>query len=74
METVLNDIPEDMEALRAAFLAMRSKAAALEIDNARLAAENTFLDTLNQKLAHYVAKLKRLTFGPSSEKLDPDQL
>ena len=68
METVLNDIPEDMEALRAAFLAMRSKAAALEIDNARLAAENTFLDTLNQKLAHYVAKLKRLTFGQSSEK------
>jgi hypothetical protein len=29
---------------------------------------------LNQKLASYVAKLKRLTFGPSSEKLDPDQL
>ena len=51
VETVLNDIPEDMAALRTAFLAMRSRAAALEIDNARLAAENTFLDTLNQKLA-----------------------
>jgi transposase len=74
METALDGVPEDMAALRAAFLAMRSKAAALEIDNARLAAENTFLDTLNQKLAHYVAKLKRLNFGPSSEKLDADQL
>ena len=67
-------MPEDMEALRVAFLAMRSEASALKIENARLAAENTFLDTLNQKLAHYVAKLKRLNFGPSSERLDPDQL
>jgi transposase len=74
VETALNDMPEDMEALRAAFLAMRSEASALKIENARLAAENVFLDTLNQKLAHYVAKLKRLTFGPSSEKLDPEQL
>jgi transposase len=74
METAFDDVPEDMEALRAAFLAMRSKAAALEIDNARLAAANTFLDTLNQKLALYLAKLKRLTFGRSSERLDPDQL
>ncbi len=67
-------MPEDMEALRAAFLAMRSKAAALEIDNARLTAANTFLDALNQKLALYLAKLKRLSFGPSSERLDADQL
>jgi transposase len=74
METALNSVPEDMEALRAAFLAMRSKAAALEIENARLAAENLYLDTLNQKLAHHLAKLKRLSFGPSSERLDPDQL
>jgi len=70
----LDNVPEDAEALRAAFLAMRSEAAALKIENARLAAENTYLDTLNQKLAHYVAKLKRLSFGPSSERLDPDQL
>jgi len=74
MDTALNDVPEDMEALRAAFLALRSKASALEIDNARLAAENTFLDALNQKLALYLAKLKRLSFGPSSERLNPDQL
>jgi hypothetical protein len=74
METALDNVPEDVEALRAAFLAMRSKAVALEIDNARLAAENLFLDTLNAKLAHYLAKLRRLKFGPSSERLDPDQL
>ena len=74
METALDSVPEDMEALRAAFLAMRSKAAALEIENARLAAEVTYLDTLNQKLAHHLAKLKRLKFGPSSERLNPDQL
>ncbi len=73
MEAALHGVPQDMEALRAAFLALRSKAAGLEIENTRLAAENTFLDTLNQKLAHYLAKLKRLSFGPSSEKLDPDQ-
>ena len=74
MEAALDGVPQDMEALRAAFLALRSKAAGLEIENTRLAAENTFLDTLNQKLAHYLAKLKRLNFGPSSEALDPDQL
>jgi hypothetical protein len=43
---------------------MRSKAAALEIENARLAAENVYLDTLNAKLAHYLAKLKRLKCKP----------
>ena len=74
MEAALDSVPQDMEALRAAFLALRSKAAGLEIENTRLAAENTFLDTLNQKLAHHLAKLKRLSFGPSSERLDPDQL
>jgi transposase len=73
MKMALDSIPEDEAALRAALLEMRSKMAALEIENARLAAENTFLDTLNQKLAHYLAKLKRLSFGPSSERLDPDQ-
>ena len=73
MEAAAESVPEDMEALRAAFLALRSKAAVLQIENARLAAENTFLEALNQKLAHYLAKLKRLTFGRSSEKLDPDQ-
>ena len=73
MEAAADSVPEDMEALHAAFLALRSKTAGLQIENARLAAENTFLEALNQKLAHYVAKLKRLTFGRSSEKLDPDQ-
>ena len=74
MEMTLDTVPEDVEALRAAFLVMRSEAAALKIENARLAAENIYLDTLNKKLAHTVAKLKRLSFGPSSERLDPDQL
>jgi len=74
MEIALDAIPEDMEALKAAFLAMRAEAAAVKIENARLVAENTFLDALNQKLAHYVAKLKRLSFGKSSERLNPDQL
>jgi transposase len=67
-------MPEDMEALKAAFLAMRSEAAALKVENARILAENVFLDTLNKKLAHYLAKLKRLNFGKSSERLGPDQL
>jgi len=74
MEIAVDAIPEDMEALKAAFLAMRAEAAAVKIENARLVAENTFLDALNQKLAHYVAKLKRLSFGKSSERLNPDQL
>ena len=63
----MDNVPEDMEALRAAFIA-------LKIENARILAENVFLDTLNKKLAHTLAKLKRLSFGPSSEKLDPGQL
>jgi cell division protein FtsB len=49
METALDNVPEDVEALRAAFLAMRSEAAALKIEIARLAAENTYLDTLNRE-------------------------
>ena len=44
MEAAFDGVPGDMEALRAAFLALRSEAAGLEIEDARLAAENTFLD------------------------------
>jgi transposase len=88
MERTSDNLPDDVDALRAAFLAMQSRAVALETENARLAAEtsrlgaevarvtaeNIYLDALNAKLAHYVAKLRRLNFGPSSERLDPDQL
>lgn len=88
METSADALTEDLEALRAMVLGLQRKLAqsdqitadlvverdALASDNARLAELNARLAELNARLEHYLARLRRLTFGKSSERLDPDQL
>ena len=63
----LDNLPEDVEALRAALRLVHSQ-------NADLAARISKLETTNQHLAELVAYYKRLKFGRTSEKLHPDQL
>ncbi len=74
MEMDLGNLPEDVEALRAALRLAHSQSAELATRNAELAARNDQLETINQHLAELVAYYKRLKFGRTSEKLHPDQL
>ena len=67
MNTDLDNLPDDVEALRAA---LRQA----EIRNAELDSRNAQLETINKHLAELVAYYKRLKFGRLSEKLHPDQL
>lgn len=74
METDLDDLPDDVEALRAALRQVRSQNAELASRNDELAGRNGQLEAINQHLAELVAYYKRLKFGRRSEKLDPNQL
>jgi transposase len=67
MATDLDNLPEDVEALRAALRLVHSQ-------NIELAARNAELETINQRLAELLGYYKRLKFGRTSEKLHPDQL
>jgi transposase len=67
MATDLDNLPEDVEALRAALRLVHSQ-------NIELAARNAELERINQRLAELVGHYKRLKFGRTSEKLHPDQL
>jgi len=88
MEIAPDALPEDLEALRAMVLGLQRKLAqsdqiaadlvverdALSADVARLAELNARLADLNIRLEHYLARLRRLSFGKSAERMDPDQL
>jgi transposase len=88
MEIASDALPDDLESLRAMVLGLQRKLAqsdqiaadlvverdALSADVARLAELNTRLAELNIRLEHYLARLRRLSFGKSSERMDPDQL
>ena len=67
MATDLDNLPEDVGALRAALRLVHSQ-------NIELAARNAELERINQRLAELVGHYKRLKFGRTSEKLHPDQL
>ncbi len=67
MDTALDTLPDDADALKAMVLQARAETATLR-------AEHDRLRELNERLQHIVAQLQRLKFGPRSEKLDPDQL
>jgi len=60
MTIALENLPDDVGALRAVILAM----------GAELAAERA----RNDRLCHVLRQLQRMQFGKRSEKLDPDQL
>jgi transposase len=60
-------LPDDPEMLRALLLAAWSERGALE-------AERDALTAQNEKLRHFLLKLKRMQFGPRSERLPEEQL
>ena len=81
MEIVADALPEDLEALRAMVLGLQQKLAQsdqitadLVVERDALASDNARLAELNTRLEHYLARLRRLSFGKSSERMDPDQL
>ena len=80
MKSAPDNLPEDMDALRAMvfeLVAERDQFAAergrLAAERDQFAAENERLKLLTERLEHYLARLRRMQFGKSSEKIDPDQ-
>jgi len=67
MNLDLDALPDDIETLRAALVAMQ---AALDAERA----ERQLVEDQNDRLRHFLRQLQRMQFGPRSEKLDPDQL
>ena len=74
METAIDDLPEGIEALRAALLAERIRIRDLESANVRLTDQVDQLELLAEQLRRLVEQFRQLKFGKSSEKLDPNQL
>ncbi|MBP7650385.1 MAG: transposase [Phenylobacterium sp.] len=81
MEIAADALPEDLEALRAMALGLQQKLAQsdqitadLVVERDALASDNARLAELNTRLEHFLARLRRLSFGKSSERMDPDQL
>ena len=60
-------LPDDVETLRLALLAMQE-----DLDTER--AERQRVEEQNERLRHVLSQLQRMQFGRRSEKLDPDQL
>jgi transposase len=67
MTVDLSTLPDDVGALRAALAAMQ---AALDAERA----ERQRVEEQNDRLRHFLSQLRRMQFGPRSEKLDQDQL
>lgn len=67
MLTALEGLPDDLDGLRAAVLAMRADLAAERAERQRL-------EEQNDRLCHFIRQLQRMQFGRRSEKLDGDQL
>lgn len=67
MPTALEGLPDDLDGLRAAVLAMRADLAAERAERQRL-------EEQNDRLCHFIRQLQRMQFGRRSEKLDGDQL
>lgn len=81
MDLATDALPEDLQALRAMVLGLQQKLAQsdqitadLVVERDALASDNARLAELNIRLEHYLARLRRLSFGKSSERMDPDQL
>ena len=74
MDLAVAELPNDVEALRAMVMAQRQETARLAAEGQRLEAEVDRLTAQNARWKHIVAQLRRLAFGKSSERLDPNQL
>jgi transposase len=75
---LLNSLPADIrtvvEAQTQALVAEQAARLHLQAEVADLRASNAELKALNARLEHLARELHRARFGPSSEKLSPDQL
>jgi transposase len=67
MTTALEGLPDDLDGLRAAVLAMHAELAAERAERRRV-------EDQNERLRHFIRQLQRMQFGRRSERLDPDQL
>jgi transposase len=74
MTSVVETLPDDVEALQAMVVAMRAELDAEHAENVRIVEERDRLIGQNDRLRHIIRQLQRMQFGKRSEKLDPDQL
>jgi transposase len=81
MAVVLQDLPDDVAALKAMVLAARAETAVLtsanvqlETENLAFASENLRLKAQNERFAHILRALRRAHFGRSSERISEDQM
>jgi transposase len=70
----MQSLPEDIEALRALVLTTMSERDATLAERDVLALERDTLQTQNDRLRHLLLQLRRLHFGPRSERLPEEQL
>ena len=74
MTSVVETLPNDVEALQAMVVAMRAEFDAEHAEKVRVVEERDRLIGQNDRLRHIIRQLHRVQFGKRSEKLDPDQL
>lgn len=88
MALSLDDLPDDVEALKALILGVRAETEAAHADNARLAAERNRLEheqtvltaeverltEQNERLDHIIDVLRRAQFGRKSERISAEQM
>jgi transposase len=88
MTLSLDDLPDDVQTLKAMVLAIRSETEAVQTENSKLAAEHARLDQehtvlaaeverlteQNERLDHIIAVLRRAQFGRKSERISTEQM
>ena len=74
MTLALEDLPDDVAALKAMLVAARAETATLQAQNAVFATEVKRLKAQAERFAHILRSLRRAHFGRSSEKISDDQL
>ncbi len=88
MTLSLDDLPDDVQTLKAMVLAIRSETEAVQTENSKLSAEHARLDKehtvlaaeverlteQNERLDHIIAVLRRAQFGRKSERISTEQM
>jgi transposase len=88
MALSLDDLPDDVETLKAMVLGLRAETEAVQAESTRIAAEHARLDQehtvlaaevkrlieQNERLDHIIAVLRRAHFGRKSERISTEQM
>ena len=69
-----NELPGDIDALKALIVAERASHSAVLIERDQLADRNTRLESANARLEQILAEIRRAHFGRKSERISDDQL